>query len=263
MDVNRRKFIKIGGACALGLVGLAAPFARVATANNPRMAPVPEGMVPVPEALNAGSWAMVITMSRCRPGCTDCMTACHFHHNVPNKPYPGEEIKWLWSVPFANAFTDLEHAHVNAATRNRDFLVLCNHCENPPCVRVCPTRATFKRQDGIVMMDYHRCVGCRFCMAGCPYGARSFNFRNPIPYIEEINPRFPARSKGVVEKCSFCEERLAQGLLPACVDACPEGALVFGDINDPRSEVRRQLADNFNIKRNVKLGTQPKVYYIV
>ncbi len=95
--------------------------------------------------------------------------------------------------------------------------VFCNHCENPPCVRVCPTKATFQRADGIVMMDYHRCIGCRLCMAACPYGARSMNYRDPRPFIAKINPDFPTRTKGVVEKCNFCEERLAKGMLPACV----------------------------------------------
>jgi len=256
MDINRRKFIKLGGACALGLAGIAATIPRIAAANNSRFSPDPN-------ALGASSWAMVIDMSKCREGCTDCMTACHLHHNVPNKPYAGEEVKWLWDVPYANAFPCQNHAHVDTATRNRNFLVLCNQCDNPSCVRVCPTRATFKRDDGIIMMDYHRCVGCRYCMAGCPYGARSFNFRDPRPYIEEINPRVPTRAKGVVEKCNFCEDKLAVGELPACVTACQEGVITFGDLNDENSEVRRKLADNFNIQRNVKLGTRPKVYYLV
>ena len=105
-------------------------------------------------------------------------------------------------------------------------------------MRVCPTKATFKRADGIVMMDYHRCIGCRFCMAACPYGSRSMNYRDPRPFIRKINPDFPTRTKGVVEKCNFCEERLARGILPACVVACKEKALVFGDLEDPRSDVR-------------------------
>ena len=98
--------------------------------------------------------------------------------------------------------------------------VLCNHCENPPCCRACPTKATFKREsDGIVLMDFHRCIGCRFCMAACPFGARSFNFRDPRPFVKDTNPEFPTRMKGVVEKCNFCAERLAVGKLPACVEA--------------------------------------------
>jgi molybdopterin-containing oxidoreductase family iron-sulfur binding subunit len=141
--------------------------------------------------------------------------------------------------------------------------VLCNHCDNPPCVRVCPTQATFKRADGIVVMDYHRCIGCRFCMAACPYGARSMNYRDPRPFIAEINPDFPTRCKGVVEKCNFCEERLAKGQLPACVEACKEKALIFGDMDDPRSAPRRLLKDWFSIRRRPELGTDPQIYYLL
>jgi len=113
------------------------------------------------------------------------------------------------------------------------------------------------------MMDYHRCIGCRYCMAGCPYGARSFNFKDPRPYIEEINPNYPTRTKGVVEKCNFCSERLAKGLLPACVEASTNGGLVFGDLDDPNSEVRKVLDTQFTVQRKPSLGTKPKVFYIL
>jgi molybdopterin-containing oxidoreductase family iron-sulfur binding subunit len=140
--------------------------------------------------------------------------------------------------------------------------MLCNHCENPACVRVCPTQATFRNSEGIVVMDYHRCIGCRFCMAGCPFGARSFNFEDPRPYIAETNPRFPTRMRGVVEKCTFCSERLAAGELPLCVEAS-DGAITFGDLTDPESDVRKVLAENFTIRRKPTLGTEPSVYYIM
>jgi Fe-S-cluster-containing dehydrogenase component len=113
------------------------------------------------------------------------------------------------------------------------------------------------------MMDYHRCIGCRYCMAGCPYGSRSFNWKNPRPFIKEINFDFPTRTKGVVEKCNFCQERLIQGLLPACVEACKERALIFGDLNDPDSEVRRILRSRHTIQRHPELGTKPKVFYVL
>jgi len=111
-------------------------------------------------------------------------------------------------------------------------------------------------------MDPHRCIGCRYCMAGCPFGARSFNFRDPQPYVKDVNPEFPMRTRGVVEKCTFCTERLAQGKLPACVEAS-EGAMIFGDLNDPDSPVRQALSKNFTIRRKPTLGTQPGVYYII
>jgi molybdopterin-containing oxidoreductase family iron-sulfur binding subunit len=112
------------------------------------------------------------------------------------------------------------------------------------------------------MMDYHRCIGCRFCMAGCPYGVRSFNWRDPRKFIKKINPDFPTRERGVVEKCNFCAERLAADKQPACVEAS-NGAMVFGNLNDPKSEVRRALAGNTTIQRKPELGTNPSLFYIV
>jgi molybdopterin-containing oxidoreductase family iron-sulfur binding subunit len=141
---------------------------------------------------------------------------------------------------------------------------LCNHCDNPPCVRVCPTKATFRRADGIVMMDMHRCIGCRFCMAACPYGSRSFNFYDPRKFLPEVPPNkeYPTRTKGVVEKCTFCTERLVTGQLPYCVEAA-KGAMLFGDMSDAGSAPRKALRSRFSIRRNPGLGTQPQVYYLV
>jgi molybdopterin-containing oxidoreductase family iron-sulfur binding subunit len=113
-------------------------------------------------------------------------------------------------------------------------------------------------------MDYHRCIGCRFCMAACPYGARSFNWEDPRPYIKKYNKDFPSRMRGVVEKCNFCGERLALGQEPACVEACKgTGAMFFGDLNDAQSEIRQVLDKEFTIQRNPSLGTKPSVFYIV
>ena len=113
------------------------------------------------------------------------------------------------------------------------------------------------------MMDFHRCIGCRFCMAACPYGARSFNWVDPRPYIEKVNPEYPTRTKGVVEKCLFCYERLAQGKVPACVEACPEKALIFGDLADENSEVSKILKERVAIRRKAELGTNPSVFYLI
>ncbi len=128
---------------------------------------------------------------------------------------------------------------------------------------VCPTQATWKRDDGIVMMDWHRCIGCRYCIAACPYGSRSFNWRDPRPFIEEQDPDFPTRTRGVVEKCTFCDERLAKGKLPACVEACNENCLIFGDLENADSDVRKILEKRHSIRRKPGLGTQPEVYYLV
>lgn len=209
-------------------------------------------------------WAMVVNLKACasKPGCQDCINACHSIHNVPDFKNPKDEIKWIWTSPYREVFPEQAQKFSPVEPQMRPVLVLCNHCDNPPCVKVCPTKATFKRVDGLVMMDYHRCIGCRYCMAACPYGARSFNWKDPRPFIEEIKQDFPTRTKGVVEKCSFCEERLAKGLKPACVEACSAKALTFGDLNEPGSQVRRLLASKSSVRRKAHLGTEPKVFYI-
>lgn len=113
-------------------------------------------------------------------------------------------------------------------------------------------------------MDFHRCIGCRFCMAACPYGARSFNWQDPRPFIKAYNKDFPTRMRGVVEKCNFCGERLALGQEPACVEACKgTGAMVFGDLNDPESEISKVLDKEYTIQRKPSAGTVPSVFYIV
>jgi molybdopterin-containing oxidoreductase family iron-sulfur binding subunit len=115
------------------------------------------------------------------------------------------------------------------------------------------------------MMDFHRCIGCRFCMAGCPYGARSFNWREPAAGLppKVPNPAYPRRMRGVVEKCTFCSERLDRGEQPACVEACTEKLLTFGDVHDAAAPVRALLQEHFTIRRKPNLGTQPQVYFIV
>jgi len=243
--MDRRKFLKITG---LSLAGLTIQPAF-------RLFSKPEQK----------RWAMVINLDACskKDGCRDCIDACHRVHNVPDLANPKDEVKWIWNAPFERVFGGQGYTTLNEVLKNRSVLVLCNHCENPPCVKVCPTKATWKREDGIVMMDYHRCIGCRYCMAACPYGARSFNWKDPRPSINEINMDFPTRMKGVVEKCNFCEERLAKNLLPACVEACEEKGLIFGDLNATDSDVRKILKSKFSILRKPHLGTEPKIYYIL
>jgi molybdopterin-containing oxidoreductase family iron-sulfur binding subunit len=261
MEKDRRDFLKIGGICAVGLGAL--PAVKALAESD-----LPKAMV-APESLVGKKWAMVVDMKKCwekgKEGCKDCILACHQVHNVPEIGTIKEEIKWIWTEHFHGVFPGTEHHYAPEHLKDKNYLVLCNHCTNPPCVRVCPTKATFKRQsDGIVMMDMHRCIGCRYCMAACPYGARSFNFRDPRPYIKtELNMGFPTRERGVVEKCNFCYERLAEGKIPACVDACKCGALCFGDLEDPNSNVRKILAAQRTVQRRPELGTNPNVFYIL
>jgi molybdopterin-containing oxidoreductase family iron-sulfur binding subunit len=254
MEQERRKLLKFAGLTVLGLAG-GKVLPRLAAASSTSPDPAP----------GAKRWAMVIDPMKCLEdkGCRTCVDACHTAHNVPDMADRRHEVKWIWKEEFEHAFPEQEAEHIAEDLTAQSVLVFCNHCDNPPCVRVCPTGATWRRDDGIVMMDWHRCIGCRYCVAGCPYGSRSFNWVDPRPSLKEIRQDFPTRSKGVVEKCTFCEERLDQGRQPACVEACPDKALVFGDLNDPTSEVRARLKERFALRRKPGLGTRPAVYYQV
>ena len=261
MKNSRRSFLKIA---SLSVFGLGAGLSLDTAAGTVSEAAAGQGTyTETKEGLKAKRWAMVIDTRKFTSDedYNRVIDACHKYHNVPSIPTK-QEVKWLWTDSYDHAFTDDMNQHLSAEVKARKYLLLCNHCENPPCVRVCPTKATFKRPDGIVVMDYHRCIGCRFCMAGCPYGARSFNFGDPRPYLKEINAKFPTRTRGVVEKCTFCSELLAEGKLPACVTAS-NGAILFGDLDDPSSPVRKALAESYSIRRKPAVGTQPGVYYII
>jgi len=261
MSMDRRQFLKLAGISSI--LGLGAS---VATAANPSLF---KGLEPPQvetnkEALTAKHWAMVVDMSKFKTeeDIQRTVTACHSIHNVPDFGNIKDEIKWIWKETYEHAFPGQDNKFMDEKLKEMPFLVLCNHCERPACVRVCPTKATFKRPDGIVMMDMHRCIGCRFCMAACPYGARSFNWRDPRPFIKTENKEYPTRTKGVVEKCTFCTERLAKGQQPACVEAA-KGGLIFGDLDDKNSEVRKIVETRYTIRRKPDLGTEPSVYYLI
>jgi Fe-S-cluster-containing dehydrogenase component len=263
MDSTRRNFLKIAGLSVLGIAARPVVDA-VAQSVQPKY-------TPGPNALTAKRWAMVVDQRKCltaKENCRDCVMACTLVHNIPQLPNPKDEVKWIWLTSYEHAFPGQENPYieeyVKESLKGLPMVVLCNHCDNPPCVRVCPVKATFRRDDGIVMMDYHRCIGCRFCMAACPYGARSLNWQDPRPFIKtELNRDYPTRTRGVVEKCTFCFERLAKGQPPACVAACKDKGLVFGDLDDPNSEVRQLLRKHPSIQRKPQLGTRPQVYYIL
>ena len=262
MDSSRRRILQLLGLSSLALT--ARPVFN-AFAKDEHMEK-PQAVIKDSEnALKAKQWALVIDTRQfeSEADLEQMVEACHKIHNVPHLADKRHEIKWIWGERYHNAFPGKAARFLSEEVEHKPFLVLCNHCENPPCVRACPTQATFKREsDGIVLMDFHRCIGCRFCMAACPFGARSFNYRDPKPFISKINGKFPRRMKGVVEKCNFCVERLAEGQLPACVEVS-EGKLTFGDLYDPESDVRELIKSNFTIRRKQTLGTEPSVYYIV
>jgi molybdopterin-containing oxidoreductase family iron-sulfur binding subunit len=270
MDENRRSFLKKTGCTALGL-GCGFPLLSAGCGpweHSDHDAP------------SASQLAMVIDLQKCakQEVREACIKACKEEHNwrENSNPDPADEaipdrsVKWIWKEDFKVGFPDQSHLHTQSDLQDLPVLLLCNHCSNPACVRVCPTAATWKREvDGVVMMDMHRCIGCRYCVVACPYGSRSFNWAPPRPDMaSESRSEYPTRSRGVVEKCSFCTERIRAGREPACVEAANkvpggEGALTFGDLADSDSDVCRLLRENRTICRRIGLGTGPNVYYIV
>jgi len=261
MKLTRKDFLRL---CGLGLLALAGRKAvravseAAATANTPTAATTPR---------TPRRWGMVIDLQKCRQegGCTDCVKACTRAHNIPQFADRQHEVKWIWNQPFETVFPQAQTDYTRQEYAGHPIALLCNHCANPPCVRVCPTQATWKREDdGIVMMDWHRCIGCRYCMAACPYHARYFNWWDPAwpaGMEKTLNPDVAPRMRGVVEKCNFCHGRrhAAQDAgvadyTPACAEACPTGAIRFVDLN-------AQAPDSLHFRLLERLGTDPKIYY--
>jgi len=251
--MNRRDFLKLAAGSLVVLTGSYKFLENQGGGDPTKTGDQPTGK-PRP------SWAMVIDQEKCN-GCEICIDVCKAHNDTNpeinwTRIYPGDEIgghKTFMPVP-------------------------CMHCDNAPCVGVCPVKATYQRADGIVMMDYDRCIGCRYCELACPYQARSFNwskFDGENPLVPEFGqPEVDRRPRGVVEKCSFCYQRIDRGLAngltpgidraatPACVVHCPQGARTFGDLNDPESPVSKVLANRPNFQMRPDLGTGPRVYYL-
>ena len=246
---TRREFLKLTGAllAAAGMTQLVRPKnfipARASTSDSEHQ------------------WGMLIDINLCI-GCQYCTFACNAINNLSN---------------------DMRYCVVTTeTTQSGDEFFLsrpCMHCDEAPCVHVCPVGATYKRPDGIVAMDYDLCIGCRYCQIACPYEARVFNWREPIE-LSPQSPTFgyqevPNRPRGVVEKCTFCSHRIDAGLerglvpgvdtqaTPACVVACPTTARIFGDLNDPESPISVALADaKITLRLREELSTDPRVYYI-
>lgn len=203
----------------------------------------------------ARRWAMVIDLRRC-DGCKKCTKACQEKHYLP------EEQEWI-KVYTLRDRTGIEYSMPR----------LCMHCEDAPCVRVCPTAATFVNEDGLVLVDQDKCIGCRLCMAACPYEARYFNWMEPTvkpPLPTTPTPEFPSpQQKGTVGKCTLCVHNIKDGVLPYCVDACTMGAIYIGDLdadvatNGPETvRLSTFLSQNNAIRLKEELNTRPRVYYI-
>ncbi|MBI4459115.1 MAG: 4Fe-4S dicluster domain-containing protein [Acidobacteria bacterium] len=220
-------------------------------------------------------WGMVIDLDKCT-ACQACVVACQVENNVPfmqpEEAQKGRNIYWLKLVPFP------EGQFPEAKVR---FLPLpCMHCDEPPCIQVCPVDATNINSEGIVRQIFARCIGCRYCTTACPYTVRSFNWYKPEwpePMQEARNPDVSVRPKGVVEKCTLCHHRLQKArakamsedrplasgeYTPACVESCPPKAMVFGDLDDPNSEVSQLARSPRAFRLLEELGTKPKVIYL-
>ena len=190
-------------------------------------------------------WGMLIDTAQCKTGCNDCVTACNRENGLSGGTRPTDS-QWMRKVELKDAGNG----------RELSLPMMCQHCEHPPCVDVCPTTASFRRADGIVLVDRHRCIGCRYCMMACPYKARSF-VHEPL---HDQNPDVP-RGKGTVEACTLCVHRVDQGLQPACAEACPNKAILFGNLNDPESDIAKKIRSVASVQVRADLGLNTGIRY--
>lgn len=211
-------------------------------------------------------FAYALNLSVCI-GCRRCAEACHEENNHDRRTHQS----YIRVLEMEQGSMDMERGTVqydHSVPADGKFYmpVQCQQCENPPCTKVCPVEATWQESDGIVVVDYNWCIGCRYCEAACPYHARRFNWTAPEIPAEDINPNQGLlsnriRPQGVVEKCTFCLHRTREGLLPACLEACPTGARVFGNVLDKDSEIRWVLANKRVFVLKEELGTKPRFFY--
>lgn len=220
-------------------------------------------------------YGMVIDLAKCT-GCQACEVACKMENNIPiSGP---EQVRSGRSISWMKVLVDEEGEIPDVKAR---FVPRpCMHCDNPPCVKVCPVKATYRSEVGIIGQIYPRCIGCRYCANACPYNVKYFNWYNPV-WPEELkkhlNPDVSVRYKGIIEKCTFCHQRLQKAkeearfekrplregdYQPACVEACPPGAITFGDLDDENHKVHQQKDDPRAYRLMEDLGTEPKVIYL-
>ncbi len=220
-------------------------------------------------------WGMVIDLDRCT-GCQACVVACKAENNVPFSTPEQEKKRRI--ISWMSVLTFIEGSY--PTPKERYLPRPCMHCDNPPCVKVCPVGATYKNPEGIVAQVYSRCIGCRYCTNNCPYTLKYFNYSRPSwpsEMREYLNPDVSERPAGVVEKCTFCHHRLQKAkdkaraekrelregdYVPACVQTCPTQALYFGDLDNPKSLVGRLAKSSRAFRLLEELGTEPKVYYL-
>jgi molybdopterin-containing oxidoreductase family iron-sulfur binding subunit len=246
-----------GSASRRGFLGVAAvAMGGTLLAGGVRLIEVAQAATPAVAAgaPSAGAnpkvrWGLLIDTDKCASGCTDCVTACNTENGLATPTRP-TDAQWIRKIEIKEI----------KGQRTASLPVMCQHCADPPCVDVCPTGASFKRADGIVMVDRHTCIGCRYCVMACPYQARSFVHET----LTEQKPDVP-RGKGCVESCTLCVHRIDQGQQnTACAEACSQaghGAIVFGNLNDPDSEISRRARAAASIQLRADLRLDPGVRY--
>ena len=233
-----------------GFLGIAAAgLGGVALAPGLQLMEMAQAATPTAGANPAVRWGMLIDTTKCASGCTDCVNACNTENGLSGGTLPTDP-QWIRKIELKEIKTG----------RTASLPVMCQHCAEPPCVDVCPTGASFKRADGIVLVDRHTCIGCRYCVMACPYQARSF-VHEPVT---EQKPDVP-RGKGCVESCTLCVHRLDQGnKKTACAEACTKaghGAILFGDLNDPGSEIAQRVRAVRSTQLRADLRLDPGVRY--
>jgi Fe-S-cluster-containing dehydrogenase component len=222
-----------------------------------------EDTPPLPDTV----FGYALNISKCK-GYRDCVEACIKENNQGRD----SQVQYIRVLQMDKGTMDLEKSEhyydpKSVPAPGKFYMpVACMQCDNPPCVKACPVKATWKEPDGIVVIDYDWCIGCRYCMSACPYWARHFNWTEPQIPPEQLNPNTNylgnrPRPVGVVEKCHWCTQRTRRGRQPACQEACPTGARVFGNLLDPKSEIRYILANKTVFRLKEELGTEPKFWY--
>jgi molybdopterin-containing oxidoreductase family iron-sulfur binding subunit len=194
-------------------------------------------------------WGILIDTNKCTPDCDVCVKACSTEFGLIEHGRPQTDPQWIRKVTLEDKVTG----------RTQSLPVMCQHCEHPPCVDVCPTGASFKREDGIVLVNRHICIGCRYCVLACPYKARNFVHED----VTDQKAQAP-RGKGTAEACTMCVHRIDAGRIPACVEACDrdaQGAMLFGDLNDPDSDIAKRVAAYASAPLRPELQTNPAVRY--
>jgi len=220
-----------------------------------------------PPPLTGVEFVYALNISRCI-GCRKCVYACMKENNLSRAP----EIQYIRVLKMEKGSIDLEssdhHYNPPVVPQHDSYYmpVQCHQCAKPPCVKVCPVEATWQEPDGITVIDYDWCIGCRYCEAACPYWARRFNFAQPDLPADDLNPDMSylsnrPRPKGVMEKCTFCLHRTRQGRMPACVEVCPTGSRKFGNVLDPDSEVAYILRQKRVFVLKEEVGTLPRFFY--